>query len=180
MYLRERVVLRKIKRKFEKVCKKYVPNTEQREQKKFSEKVEKHVKKCGKNLKVFGTVEILHPDKVTIGDDCRLNNQVYINARSSVVIGNDVTISYGAKLISTGYDIHCWMKTGEKKHIEDKPISIGNHCWIGADVIILPGIQITGEYVIVAAGAVVTKSIYESRVVVAGNPAKIVKKIDCE
>lgn len=63
-------------------------------------------------------------------------------------------------------------------HVTDKPIVIGNHCWICADAIILPGVEITGEYVVIAAGAVVTKSIKESRVIVAGNPARIIKKVD--
>ena len=63
-------------------------------------------------------------------------------------------------------------------HVTDKPIVIGNHCWICADAIILPEVEITGEYVVIAAGAVVTKSIKESRVIVAGNPARIIKKVD--
>lgn len=130
---------------------------------------------CGDNLKLFGLPEISYHNKLKIGDDCRLNSNVYINARSGVTIGNDVTISNGAKIISTGYDIEHWMNTGEKIHITDSSIFIGNHCWIGANAIILPGVNIIGEYVVIAAGAVVTKDITESKVVVAGVPATIIK-----
>ena len=45
------------------------------------------------------------------------------------------------------------------------------------DAIVLPGVRITGNHVVVAAGAVVTKDITESRVIVAGNPARIVKRM---
>lgn len=53
---------------------------------------------------------------------------------------------------------------------------IGKKCFIGCNAIILPGIEI-GDEVVVAAGSVVTKNI-ESHSLVAGNPAKIIKKID--
>lgn len=137
----------------------------------------KKIKECGENLMLFGNVDIASPEKLIIRNSCRMNDQVYINARSGVEIGNDVTISYGAKIISTGYDIEHWLQTNEKIHDESTPIYIGNHCWIGAGAMILPGVQITGEYVVIAAGAVVTKNITESKVIVAGVPAKIVKKL---
>ena len=135
------------------------------------------LKKHGQGLKVFGKIQCYSPEKIVIGDRCNLNDGIYMNARSGITIGNDVTISNGAMLISTGYDLDKWVATGERIHIEDKPIVIGDHCWIGARAIILPGVEITGEYVVVGAGAVVTKSITESKVVVAGNPAKIVKRL---
>ena len=112
-----------------------------------------------------------------IGSDCRINSKVFINARSGVTLGDDVTISHGAKIISTGYDIEHWVNTGKKIHTVNTPVYIGNHCWIGANAVILPGVKITGEYVVVGAGAVVTKDITESKVIVAGVPAKIIKNI---
>lgn len=132
---------------------------------------------CGTNLKVFGEVDLSYPQNIRIGNDCRLNHRVFLNGRSGITLGNDVTISHGAMLLSSGYDIKKWLATGKKEHFENKPIHIGNHCWIGAGAIILPGVNITGEYVVVGAGAVVTKDIVESKVIVAGNPAKIVKRL---
>lgn len=143
---------------------------------KLKKKFQKSVSSVGNNLRVFGETEVLCGKKIVIGNDFRINSNVYINAQSGVNIGNDVTLSYGAKIITTGYDIEHWMKTGEKIHFTDKPISIGDHCWIGAGATILPGVSIKGEYVVVAADAVVTKDILEDKVIVAGNPAKIIKR----
>jgi len=56
-----------------------------------------------------------------------------------------------------------------------EPISIGSHCWIGAGAIILCGVSI-GNGSVVGAGAVVNKNVPEG-VVVAGNPAKIVRML---
>lgn len=141
-----------------------------------SSKLKNAVASCGNNLKVLGKTEIIAPERITIGNDCKINSTVLINARSGVFIGDDVTLSPGSKILSTGYDVERWIKTGKKVHTEDTPVKIGNHCWIGTDAIILPGVDISGEYVVIAAGAVVTKDITESKVIVAGVPAKIVKR----
>ena len=55
-----------------------------------------------------------------------------------------------------------------------KPVYIGNNCWIGGRVTILPGVKI-GDGSIIGAGAVVTKDVPENSIV-AGNPAVVVKK----
>lgn len=140
--------------------------------------VNREISSSGKNLFVTGKVELIFPKKITIGNNCKINPDVFLNGRSGITIGDNVTLSHGAKLISTGYDVDHWMVTGERVHFNDKPIFIGNNCWIGANAMILPGVKITGEYVIIGAGAIVTKDITESRVLVAGNPAKIVKRYE--
>ena len=56
------------------------------------------------------------------------------------------------------------------------PIHIGQNCWIGAGVLIMPGITI-GENVVIGAGSVVTKDI-PSNVVAVGVPCKILRKVN--
>ena len=56
-----------------------------------------------------------------------------------------------------------------------KPVNIGDNVWIGGRAVINPGVTI-GDNVVVASGAVVTKNVPDN-VVVAGNPARIVKQL---
>lgn len=133
----------------------------------------KGVKSSGMN-NVFGNIDIVSPNKLIIGNGCSFNHGCYINASNGIMIGNDVTFSAHCNVISTGIDYKKWA-IGEKKHISNASITIGDHVWIGANATILPSISITGRYVIVAAGAVVTKNITEDYCIVAGNPAKIIK-----
>ncbi len=57
-----------------------------------------------------------------------------------------------------------------------KPIIIGDHVWIGANATVTPGVTI-GDHAVIGAGAVVTKDV-PPHVVVAGNPARVIKTID--
>lgn len=163
---------------FKKWIKKIRLNTKAKKELKKTEKFRNSIAFCGYNLCLYSTPEISYHNKLKIGNDCKINSSVYINARSGVTIGDDVTLSHSAKIISTGYDIDHWINTGKKLHVEDSPVFIGNHCWIGANATILPGVRITGEYVVIGAGAVVTKDIAESKVLVAGVPAEIIKHFD--
>lgn len=130
----------------------------------------------GKNFKVYGRPIIVNSANLSIGNGVTLNHGVYINAFNPVIIGDDVTLSAGAKIISTGDNIEAWLN-GSKEHIKIDILKIGDHVRIGANAIILNKASVTGSYVCVAAGAVVTKPITESYVIVGGIPAKVIKRL---
>ena len=75
------------------------------------------------------------------------------------------------KLISANHDPNDY-----GQHAIARPIIIGDFCWLGANSVLLPGVQL-GNHVVIAAGAVVTKTFDEHNIVLAGVPAKIVKKL---
>lgn len=130
----------------------------------------------GSNCVFHRTVSICFPENVTLGDNVRVNEGVYIGAGyGKVVIGNDVTLSPYVKIVNAGYDVDLFMQD-ERHHIEDKNTYIGNNVWVCMGAIICPGVKISGNHVIIAAGAVVNKSFDESYVLLAGNPARIVKR----
>jgi acetyltransferase-like isoleucine patch superfamily enzyme len=56
-----------------------------------------------------------------------------------------------------------------------KSITVGEDCWLGGGVIVVPGVKI-GSGVTIGAGSVVTKDLPD-RVVAAGNPCRIIKRI---
>lgn len=111
-----------------------------------------------------------------MGNNVSLNHGCILNATSShIEIGNNCTISSGVQILAATYDVDSFLLDRQKKHIS-KPIVIGDNVWVCAGAIICPGVQICGD-AIIAAGAVVTKDILEKNVIVAGNPAKVVKRI---
>ena len=60
--------------------------------------------------------------------------------------------------------------------IKENPIIIEKNCWIGTGAIILPGVHLKESTIV--AGAVVTKSFNKGKIIIAGNPAKIINKIN--
>jgi acetyltransferase-like isoleucine patch superfamily enzyme len=93
---------------------------------------------------------------------------------SSITIGRDCMFAYDID-VRTG-DSHSIIDEFTGKRINPAAdVTIGDHVWIAAHVIILKGVNIR-DNCIVATGSVITKSSDESNVIYAGNPAKIVKK----
>lgn len=146
-----------------------------RKRKLVQKMIAKSFKRCGKNFNIFGKIDVVNPENIVIGDNCSINHGVYINAINPIQIGNDVTISAGATIVSTGIDYKEW-SNGNKFHIRNDGIVIGDHVWIGSKAQILSGVKITGKYVVIAAGAVVNKDIDQDYVVVGGVPAKTIKE----
>ncbi|MCC2604568.1 sugar O-acetyltransferase [Planctobacterium marinum] len=101
----------------------------------------------------FGCV-LLDVAPITFGDNCMLAPQVGIYTASHPLTPN--ARNSGKEFAS--------------------PISFGDNCWVGGMAVVNPGVKI-GDNVVIASGAVVTKS-FPDNVVVAGNPARIIKEID--
>lgn len=118
--------------------------------------------------------KIICPDKFKIeissARSLAVSGGIYIQAINNVVIGKEVLIAPGVKIISSNHDFF----SREKSNMECPPIVIGDNSWLGANVIILPGV-VLGSNTIVGAGAIVTKSFSEGYVIIAGNPAKIIR-----
>lgn len=95
----------------------------------------------------------------------------YIQALGNIYIGDYTQIAANVGLISSNHMLH-----DNAKH-EIGEISIGSYCWIGMGAIILPGV-VLGDFTIVGAGSIVTKSFPEGYCVIVGNPAKRVKALD--
>ncbi len=95
----------------------------------------------------------------------------YIQAIGKIYIGDYTQIAPNVGIISANHDLH-----DNRKHIV-KNVHIGKYCWIGMGSVILPGV-ILGDYTIVAAGAIVSKSFPNGFCVIGGNPAKLIKELD--
>lgn len=92
--------------------------------------------------------------------------------QAKIIIGKGTWIANNVGLITANHDIH-----NLASHEKGKTILLGDNCWIGMNSVILPGVTL-GSNTIVGAGSVVTKSFPEGNIIVAGNPAKVIKKID--
>lgn len=113
---------------------------------------------------------IYHKDENTLASFAT-SGCCYIQGYNSIYLGKNILFAKGLNLISANHSI-------DKLDKWDKvdPIIIGDNVWIGVDVTILPSVEI-GNNCIIGAGSVVTKSFKEDNLIIAGNPAKIIKRI---
>jgi maltose O-acetyltransferase len=139
----------------------------------------------GKNVKISGRLTVAKKGKIIIGDYTMMGSRAMIQAEERIEIGrfgyigpdswiqdsNNHSIFAKDRMIDT---LGAEYGIDGTKAIH-KPIKIGNHVFIGRRAMILKGVTI-GDRSIVAAYAVVTHDIPPD-VIVAGNPARIVKRI---
>ena len=132
--------------------------------------------------------------RVQIGNNVHIGNASFIS-RSEIIVGDDVTMAWGITIYD--HDSHsiyweerrndnnqCYEDYQNYKNnvvnkdwanVKSLPIKICSKVWIGFDVTILKGVMI-GEGAVIGAKSVITKNV-EPWTVVAGNPAKIVKRL---
>jgi acetyltransferase-like isoleucine patch superfamily enzyme len=153
----------------------------------------RYLKRCvGKGTIVEPGTQIINSANVHIGNNCLLKEAIYIRAgtEGSIVIGDRAAINgfcrfFGHGSIEIGEDTQigpcCLITTTDHDYRSDletsfKRVLIGKGVWVGANVTILPGVEI-GDYSVIGAGAVVTKSIPPQSIAV-GVPARVIKTID--
>lgn len=143
----------------------------------------------GKNVRLSGWLTLLENGKITIGDYSLIGNKTVIQAWENVTIGSFVMVSPEVWIQdNNSHSIYAQDRLVDMLGSRDfnsigidtteavkKPITIGDHVWIGRRAMIFKGVTI-GDRAVVAAGAVVTHDVPPD-MIVAGNPAVVVKKI---
>jgi acetyltransferase-like isoleucine patch superfamily enzyme len=108
--------------------------------------------------------------RIRFGDRCFVNCGSVVVATCEIVVGDDVALANEVYVMdSNSHGVE------GRPHVE-APVVIGDGTWVGARAMILPGVTI-GKRVVVAAGSVVTRDVPDD-VLVAGNPARVVRSLD--
>lgn len=125
-------------------------------------------------------LELLSPFYCDYGKNIHLGKNVFINLNNyfmdgaSITIGDNVFIGPYCGFYTASHPLDYKRRNqGLEKAL---PIVVGNNCWFGANVSVMPGITI-GSGCVIAAGSVVTQDVPENSLV-AGVPAKVIKQID--
>lgn len=142
----------------------------------------------GKRCEIKGQLFSFEGGKILIGNNVFMNYNSFIGSMEAVTIGNDVIIATNVRIFDNNY--HPTSPTQREmmshndfygelwtwKYAEHKPVVIGDNVWIGEFSAILKGVTI-GKGSIVASHSVVTKDV-PPYVIVAGNPARVVKRLE--
>jgi len=147
------------------------------------------IRLCKSKFKYFDDTSEFRPgsyaigcSKISIGKRCviRPGTMLFADTQENdagITIENDVLIGSGVHIYVSNHKFdNPEIPIIDQGHNNPEKVVLKKGCWIGANSIILPGITI-GENAVVGAGSVVTKDV-PARVVVAGNPAEVLRKVE--
>ena len=139
--------------------------------------------------------EMLKEMFAEIGEDCYIEPPLHANMAGTYVhFGKNVYANFNLTLVDDGHIyVGDYTMIGpnvtiataghpilpelrEKGYQYNMEVHIGKNCWLGAGVVVLPGVTI-GDNVVVGAGSIVTKDL-PSNVVAVGNPCKVLREVN--
>lgn len=123
--------------------------------------------KIGKGSYIHTGAQFFYPLGIQIGDGTIIGQNVFLDGRESLRIGDHVDIASDVMIFNSEHDIN-----DENFKPVPSPVEINNYVFIGPRVIILPGVKV-GLGAVIAAGAVVTKDVADFQIV-GGIPAKVI------
>ena len=129
----------------------------------------------GSGTTISPSASLAFPENISFGSNCLINhnNRLYAGANTKIILADGVML--GPDVFITADHFSRDMKNSNEAHSgKAADIFIDKNVRLGAHSIVLPGVSI-GENVSVGAGSVVTKDV-PANVMIAGNPAKIVKQ----
>lgn len=115
--------------------------------------------------------------RIVIGDNVGMSG-VTIYARKEITIGDNTNIGGNVKILDNDFhpiEVEDRLRD-DKDKIGTAAVKIGKNCFIGCNVLILKGTEL-GDNCVVGAGAVVCGK-YEENSVIAGNPARVIRKLE--
>lgn len=131
----------------------------------------------GKNVRIGSSATFIGTGQLTIGDDVWIGAGDFISsaAPASIAIGSHCDFGPGVMIVTGSHEVD---PVGE--HTAGKgtasSVVIGDGCWLGARTTILSGVTLPRK-TLVAAGAVVTRSVEGEAKLVAGVPARVKKNL---
>lgn len=126
--------------------------------------------KCGKKFILNREVIFEVPQNMTLGDNVGINARCWISAGGIIEIGDNVLIGPNVTIVTANHIFTDDNTPINKQGHTKNKVLIRDNTWIGANVTILPGVEI-GSNTVIGAGSIVTKSLQPNSVY-AGNPAK--------
>ena len=123
----------------------------------------------GRASSILPDFRVSEPKNLEIGCHTVINNSCRFDNRRKIIIGDNVSVSYGVVILTVGHDIDSpdFAITGGEVVVED-------YVWLCASCMIMPGVRI-GKGAVVLPGSIVISDV-EQFSVVGGNPAKFVRK----
>src|SRR3989344_3889947 len=123
--------------------------------------------RIGRGTRIHMWANFFQPKNIEVGEGTIIGNNVFLDGRAPLIIGNHVDIAAEVLIYNSEHDIN-----SEDFSAIEAAVEIGDYVFVGPRAIILPGVKV-GRGAVVAAGAVVAKDVGDFAVA-GGVPAKVI------
>jgi len=133
------------------------------------------LRSCGKGTYLHRRCSFASPENIVIGNDVKIGpeNRLWASPNARLIIADDALLGPNVTIVTSNHGMADRQKPIHAQDWIESDVTIGRGCWLGANVVILPGVTI-GEGAVIAAGAVVRTSI-PAFAIAGGVPAKVIK-----
>ncbi|WP_273126775.1 maltose acetyltransferase domain-containing protein [Bacillus weihaiensis] len=164
--VKDRMQARKLTRQFN--------QTEETEETVREELLKTLLGSTGKNLYIEPTFRCDYGFNIHVGENFYANFDCVFLDVCKITIGDNCMVAPGVHIYTATHPLDPIERNSGKEY--GIPVKIGDNVWIGGKAVINPGVSL-GNNIVVASGAVVTKS-FPSNVVIGGNPARVIKELN--
>ena len=135
--------------------------------------IPKYFASAGANVSIRTGVRFRNIHLLRVGDDCDIGIGCFLQAGGGITLGNQVILGPDVKIWSVNHTTADPDTPIRDQGYERAEVVIEDGCWLGMNVIILPGVHLP-QGCVVAAGSVVGKKPYPAWSVLAGYPARVI------
>ena len=132
--------------------------------------------KTGQRFKIISPFFCDYGFNIEVGENFFANTNLVILDEARVTFGDNVFIAPNCAFYTAGHPLDVAQRNAGLEY--SLPIRVGNNVWIGGNVCVMPGVTI-GDHTVIGAGSVVVHGI-PSGVLAAGNPCRVIRRLDAK
>jgi acetyltransferase-like isoleucine patch superfamily enzyme len=127
----------------------------------------------GDDVVIDEGLRVWNAHRLRIGRGCVISPDCFLQAHGGITLGDNVMLAPGVKIWSVNHVFRDTARPIREQGYEEEEVVIGDGCWLGANVFVMPGVALP-EGCVVAAGSVVGKKKYPPWSLLAGFPARVI------
>lgn len=128
---------------------------------------------CGKEIKIWDGVRFRGVQNLRVGDKVEIGVDNFLQATAGITLGDGVMLGPSVKIWTVNHRFEDLDLPISDQGYNYGPVVIGDGCWLGANVFIMPGVTLP-EGCVVSAGSVVGQKNYPPYSLLAGHPARVI------
>lgn len=132
----------------------------------------------GTGVRISQGTRFVVPEGIRIGDYVYIGPHCFFSGSGQLTIGDNTAIGPHVYVYTSNHNFDEPQFVPFDAKLDNRPVVIGSHVWVGGNVVIVPGVTVH-EGAVIAAGSVVTTDVPRCAVV-AGNPARVIRTRNVE